>query len=210
GRVGGLAQERWNRERVALILQVPALRGLGRDQALAVAGHLREEWVNAGAAVVRQGDVGDRFYLIADGQARVVHEGRDHDEVLATLGPLDYFGERALLANTPRAATVRAESRLRLFSLSGRDFRATLAPYVGADAALRARIDERAELERFTLFEQLGSREKDLLLTHMRTASYAPGEVIIAEGDPGGDFHCIRTGSVVLTRRGEPGFRRTM
>ena len=200
-RATGVARERWNRERVALIAQVPALANLGNEQAQALASHLREERLGPGAAVVRQGDRGDRFYLIADGQAEVIREGPDHSEVLGTLGPLDYFGERALLGNVPRAATVRATSKLRLLSLSTRDFKRSVAPYVGADAALRARLSERDELDHLPMFEQLGSREKDLLLSRLGTETYDAGQVIVHEGDAQDGFYCLRSGRVEVSRR---------
>jgi putative peptide zinc metalloprotease protein len=200
-RAGGAARQRWYRERVAIVSQTSALAGLSKEQAAVVARHFREEWFDTGAAVVRQGDLGNRFYLIVSGQAEVFAEGSDRAELLATLGPLDYFGERALLQNTPRTATVRAQSRLRVFSLGGADFRKTVAPYVGADAALRARLDERNDLERFELFEALGNREKDLLLARFRAENYAAGDQIIREGGPAGDFYCIRSGHVELSRK---------
>jgi putative peptide zinc metalloprotease protein len=205
GRATGLARERWTRERVAVITQTLALAGLSKDQAGSVARYLHEERFDPGAAVVRQGEPGDRFYLIADGQAEVLREGPDHAELLATLGRMDYFGERALLENVPRSATVRAQTRLRVFSLNGPEFRKSLAPYVGAEATLRARLSEREDLDRFGLFESLGGRGKDLLLARLQLESYRPGQAIIHEGDPGDEFYCIRSGRVELTRRGEDG-----
>jgi hypothetical protein len=65
---------------------------------------------------VRQGDQGDRFYLIANNQAEVIREGPDHAEVLGMLGQLDYFGERALLGNVVRAATATHDLLARLTS----------------------------------------------------------------------------------------------
>jgi putative peptide zinc metalloprotease protein len=199
-RATGMAQDRWHRNRLATIGQTPALAGLGPDFARKLVPYVREETFKPGVPVVRQGDLGDRFYLIASGQAEVFREGEDHSELLATLGPLDYFGERALLENIPRTATVRAETRLRVLSVGGTQFRKLVAPYVGAHSELRARLDERADLDRFGLFEALGGREKDLLLRRMRSEVFEPGAVIIREGDAQGDFYCIRSGCVAVSR----------
>jgi CRP-like cAMP-binding protein/peroxiredoxin len=197
----GLAHERWHRARLAIINQTPALAGLGPDLALRLAPYVREETFKPGVAIVRQGDQGDRFYLIASGQAEVFREGPDHYELLSTIGPLDYFGERALLENIPRTATVRAQTKLRVLSIGGTQFRKSVAPYIGAHSALRARLDERAELDGFALFESLGGREKDVLLARMTTAVFEPGQVIIHEGDAHGSFYCIRSGNVEVTRQ---------
>ncbi|MBV9327822.1 MAG: cyclic nucleotide-binding domain-containing protein [Chloroflexi bacterium] len=200
--VSSSTRDRWRRQRLALLAQVPVLASLGKEQMQLLAGKVRQERVSSGAAVVRQGDRGDRFYLIQQGTAEVIVDGADRSEVVATLGPADYFGELALLRDAPRAATVRATSQLRLLSLRGSDFNRLLGPYVGAESELRPRLEERTELDALPLFEPLAPREKDLLLSRLRTRTYQPGEVVIHEGEAAGDFYCIRSGHVEVTRRG--------
>jgi MFS family permease len=69
-------------------------------------------------AVVSQGDVGRRFYVIAEGRAAV-----EADEAeLRALGPGDFFGEIALLRDIPRTATVRALEPLRLYAVERDEF----------------------------------------------------------------------------------------
>src|SRR5438128_2825957 len=68
---------------------------------------------SAGDEIVREGDVGDRFYLILRGQAEVTSDGRR----LADRGPGDYFGEIALLRDIPRTATVTAIDDMELYAL---------------------------------------------------------------------------------------------
>ena len=60
--------------------------------------------VPANAAIIREGEPGDRFYLILDGTVRVTAGGR----TLRTQGPGEAFGEIALLRDVPRTATVTA------------------------------------------------------------------------------------------------------
>ena len=61
----------------------------------------------AGEDVFRQGDVGDRIYIVLKGEAEVRRQDGDVDVLVAVLGPGDWFGEAALMNETTRGATVR-------------------------------------------------------------------------------------------------------
>jgi MFS family permease len=67
----------------------------------------------AGREIVREGETGDRFYILASGHAKVTRNG----EPLRECGPGDYFGEIALLRDIPRTATVTASDDVELYTL---------------------------------------------------------------------------------------------
>jgi MFS family permease len=91
----------------------------------------------AGQVIVREGDVADRFYVICGGSFRVTQvDGAGGERQLRTLGEDDVFGERGLLARSPRTATVTAETDGRLFSMSGEDF----LELIGGQAGVRDRL----------------------------------------------------------------------
>src|SRR5262249_59304799 len=94
--------------------------------------HLVPLTVPAGATIIRQGEPGDRFYIIRAGAVEVGRDG----VVLATLGPGDGFGEIALLLNTPRTSTVRATAPTELLALDAPQFRDLLLSYFGRASAL--------------------------------------------------------------------------
>jgi MFS family permease len=82
-------------------------------------------------AVVSQGDVGHRFYVIAEGTAAVEADQAE----LRGLGPGDYFGEIALLRDIPRTATVRALEPLRLYAIERNEFIAAVTGHAPSLAA---------------------------------------------------------------------------
>ncbi|CAN5230232.1 hypothetical protein BH18ACT10_BH18ACT10_10970 [soil metagenome] len=93
--------------------------------ALAVAPLI--ELLGARTTTVAFGVVGDRLYIVKEGEAVVVARGDNGGEKeLATLSKNDYFGEMALLRDVPRTATVRANGPMELYSLERGDFQMLL------------------------------------------------------------------------------------
>lgn len=84
-----------------------------------IAEAMSERTFAAGEEITREGEVSVGFYVIEEGRARVTMHGDDVGE----LGPGDYFGEISLIAETPRAATVTAETELRCYGMTSWDFR---------------------------------------------------------------------------------------
>jgi MFS family permease len=107
-----------------------------------LAQQLRARLAPAGTVIVRQGDVGDRFYVIDRGSVEVLADGA----VVAMLGAGDYFGEIALLRDVPRTATVRATEETRLLTLERDQFLAAVTGYswslLEADRVSTERLNE--------------------------------------------------------------------
>ncbi|MHB1139596.1 MAG: cyclic nucleotide-binding domain-containing protein, partial [Microthrixaceae bacterium] len=76
----------------------------------------------AGRTVIRQGDLGQEFALIVEGEAEIVKDG----VVVATIGPGTYFGEVALLDSVTRTASVVAKTDLVLEVIDRRGFNTLL------------------------------------------------------------------------------------
>jgi putative ABC transport system ATP-binding protein len=91
-----------------------------------VAQNVTKQVLPEGATIVRQGDSGDRFYVLETGTASVSVASGEDREVVARLGPGDFFGEAALLTGQPRNATVEAVSDVALYSLSKPHFLSAL------------------------------------------------------------------------------------
>jgi ATP-binding cassette subfamily B protein len=126
------------------VRKVPVLSGLSHAVLEDLASRMTLAKVPDGTAVVSQGEVGDRLYIVKDGEAEVVARGEDGEEKeLATLSKNDYFGEIALLRDVPRTATVRARGTMELYSLEREDFQKLLARSEGLKTAMTGTGDAR-------------------------------------------------------------------
>ncbi len=96
----------------------------------------------AGTVIIREGDPGDRFYIIQEGQVDVSTGGKH----LAVLGRGSYVGEIALLRDVPRTATCVASTPVKLLALERNDFLNAVTGHAGsmrtADAVVGARLAE--------------------------------------------------------------------
>lgn len=95
--------------------------------------------VDAGTTIIREGDAGDRVYVIASGKADVSAKWSH----VATLGPGDHVGEIALLRDVPRTATVVATTKVRLLSLERDVFLRTMTGDEPAHAAAHSAAEDR-------------------------------------------------------------------
>jgi len=137
--------------------QVELLRRLGMFASLPLAliellaTELVPQEFPAGTVAVREGDTGERFYLIVAGSAAVSVQG----DPRPPLRPGDCFGEIALLRDIPRTATVVADAPLRTLALDRESFLVAVAANAGTRAAADALAAERLAAD--SADEQVGS-----------------------------------------------------
>jgi MFS family permease len=129
---------------LALLRGVPMLAPLPMTVLEQVAGDLVAVRYPDGAPIIRQGDVGDRFYMLAEGKATVTIDGR----VVQRFGPGDWFGEIALLRDVPRTASVTAVGPVLAYALERDPFLAAISgdrqSRVAADAVVQKRLGQPA------------------------------------------------------------------
>jgi putative peptide zinc metalloprotease protein len=108
--------------RADLLRRMPLFAELDAQQIQLIAAQLQEETYEPGAVIIRQGEIGETFYVIESGRVQVSVEQDGEEKVVAERGPGEYVGEIALLLKVPRTATVRALTPTRTLALHKDDF----------------------------------------------------------------------------------------
>jgi len=149
------------------------------------------------AVIVREGDPGDRFYVISSGEVEVTRQGEgERPELLAVLTRGDYFGEIALLRDVPRTATCSALGPVTALVLERAGFnelvreRFDLLGKVESAAALTAMV---RKMPLFSEFPPSGQAE---VVRTLENRAFKAGEYIIRQGEKGDEFFIIVSGAV--------------
>ena len=189
-----------------LLRGVPFFDPLRIDALEGVAARLRSERHRADEEIVRQGDAdADRWYLVSAGELVVEIDGFR----VGVLVRGSQFGERALLRNVPRAATVRAASDVELYSLSREDFLEALAgpdlaqPSDPAGDGAGAPLDASAALAAAPLVQPLGAPAAARLLAYAAVRDVDAGEAIVREGELDDTYHVLLRGRAEVIAGGE-------
>ncbi|XP_031674431.1 cAMP-dependent protein kinase type I-beta regulatory subunit-like [Oncorhynchus kisutch] len=136
----------------------------------------------AGETVIQQGDEGDNFYVIDQGEVDVYVNG----EWVTSIGEGGSFGELALIYGTPRAATVKAKTDMKLWGIDRDSYRRILM-----GSTLRKRKMYEEFLSKVSILESLDKWERLTVADSLEPVQFEDGEKIVVQGDPGDDFFII-------------------
>ena len=145
------------------------------------------ESVPPGTVIIKQGEVGDFFYVVEEGH---VSFAVDNQHVGST-GRGGSFGELALLYNCPRAATCLANTACRLWKVDQKTFRYMLANNTSAQQK-----DINDVLRKVPFLAELDDRDLLKISDALTSVTFPEGERIINKGDVGEVFYIVREGSV--------------
>jgi cAMP-dependent protein kinase regulator len=106
----------------------PLLSGLDGEQLEALVEKIELVTLDPGEVLFREGDTGDSLFIISEGEVAVVSEGPPRAE-LSRLLPGSFFGEVALITETPRSATIAAVTRTELLAIDRDVVRALVAEH---------------------------------------------------------------------------------
>ena len=108
--------------------KVPLFSGLDNKELEQIAGSMRERRFKAGDTMTQEGSGGVGFFVVEEGEAEVSVGG----QAKGSIGPGDYFGEIALINESPRTATLTARTDMLCYGMTPWDFR----PLVETNSAI--------------------------------------------------------------------------
>jgi CRP-like cAMP-binding protein len=123
----------------ARLKQSPLFAGLNRKERQALAPRTDDIDLEQGRVIVREGEWPYEFFAIEQGTVEV----RRGDQLLAELGPGDFFGEMGLVSDTRRNASVVASSPVTVIVMTAQAFRQTSREMPEVATKIRAAIEER-------------------------------------------------------------------
>jgi hypothetical protein len=127
-------------EALGLLRRIPIFGPMAATSIERVLAELIRFDVAAGEVLIREGEPGDRFYVVAEGRAEVVRDG----VVIAERGPGEYFGEIALLRDVPRTATITALTPMRMIAIERDRFLEAVTGHARSHEHARAIAAERS------------------------------------------------------------------
>jgi CRP-like cAMP-binding protein len=127
-----------------VVRRAPLFAALDEEAAMAVRRSMVEVSLPKGHVLFREGDFGDRLYVVAEGKLKVGRTSADgRESLLSVLGPGDMFGELTVFDPTARMGTAVAVTDCRLYSLSSDNLKPWLAQRPDVSMSLLRQLSKR-------------------------------------------------------------------
>jgi len=179
-------------------------KNLDEEQYTDVVNAMSEKRAVNGDIVIKQGGVGDFFYVVETGTLDIYISKNGNPPIkVGDYGPGASFGELALMYNAPRAATITATSDCILWALDRVTFRKILM-----ENTSRKRKMYEIFLEEVPLLQSLEPYERHKIADALESVTYNDGEIVIKQGDVGENFYLIESGEAAVLKEDENGVVR--
>ncbi|KAL7746355.1 hypothetical protein RI367_008285 [Sorochytrium milnesiophthora] len=180
-------------------------KNLDEEQYRDVVDAMAEKQVRTGESIIKQGGVGDYFYVVETGAFDVFVSRNGTEAKVTDYGPGGSFGELALMYNAPRAATVTATTDSVLWALDRVTFRRILM-----DHTSRKRRMYENFLEEVPLLVGLEPYERHKIADALESVTFEDGQVVFKQGDAGEGFYIIESGNAAVIKTDEAGVSHQM
>jgi CRP-like cAMP-binding protein len=183
---------------------IPLFSDLPEDAFAQLMGDLQLKRFSRDGVILREGDQGKSFFLLARGVVEVSKKVSEENLVLARLSDGSVFGEMALVSKEPRSATVKALSHVDLLELSRADLEKEARQVESIAQALKKFTRSRMLSNLMALshvFRALPHEERHAVLDRFISMAVTKGQVIIEEGRKGIGLFVILRGEAEVKKR---------
>lgn len=176
------------------------------DTALeSIAEKLRPVNFKKGSVILKEGEVGDSFYFVEQGQLEVTKKTKSgKDAKLSVIGSGQGFGEMALLTCSVRSSSIRAITDVTLYELSKTDFEDIVLQEAAFKNKLLKDVEDYTQynkIKAFQPFALLTPEKMYVVMEKMIEKTYESGEDIIVQGEKGDNYYIIKSGRVAVLKR---------
>ena len=190
-------------------VQIPLFSELPRNAFVDLLVRMGLREVEPGDVIIREGDVGDAFYVVASGKVRVSRRGTDGREIpLAYLTDGAFFGEMAVLQNGARTATVTAEEPSQIFEIRREVLDDVVEAYPSVAKVLRNFYRQRllsTTMATHPVFMPFNPEERRGLMEMFKSRQVKAGDVLLEQGKKGSGLFILLHGQLEVVRLGQDG-----
>jgi len=171
-------------------------KGLSRKDTRALVAALEEERFNPGDNITTQGEHGDTFHVLIEGEVSIIVDGKEVEKKKAPYA----FGELSLIYDVVRAATIKSTTSCIAYATNRMTFRKTLASMQSSKQVHRCEF-----LRKMPYFQNFSNHLVNQIAEAMSELRVSRGEHIVKQGDVGKTFYIIWAGTVKVSQKGDDG-----
>lgn len=172
----------------------PILDGLNDDQIEALVDSVHVQAYQQDDVIIQKGSNSRIFYIIKEGEVEVTKAGKNLNTLIFRKG--EYFGERALMDDKPRAANVIARTPCECLLLDAENFQRIL----GDLKDVLTHNFGMHVLKSIPLFKELTNEQHEKIYDVMKIEEFEEGKLIVKQGDLGRKFYIIKEGEVEVLK----------
>lgn len=175
-------------ENKSFVNSIPVFFSFSQEQKDSLLSLIVTHDYSDGQNIVNEGDPGNLLYIIKKGTVSCLKAGSE----IRKLWPGDFFGEQALLYNTPRTATVTAVGKVTLLSLGRDDLNIAFGSHL---QQIIYRNSKRIAIEKSKVLKYLNKSQIDSIIDKMDIACYKQGQIVVGRG-------CVKKSKIFIILKG--------
>ncbi len=189
--------------------QIPLFSHLKSDEFMGVVEKINLRRFDVGDKIIKEGEPGEAFYIIARGKAKVSKKDpKGKDVEVAVIQEGEFFGEFAFFSESVRHASVTVSEEMEALEIDRGDLSELIARYPRIQEVMAQFYKERligTMLKISPIFQPLGDADRLDILARFETIDARVGNILIRQGEEGQGLFVIASGEIAVTVQGADG-----